>query len=59
MKLRNTTEQDKPRTPRRSRKICDYSGHACHCDGYRPIGVNTKGMLKTWCVCGHSKSQHH
>lgn len=39
----------------KSKKICDYSGYACKCDGYKR--AQPKGS--TMCVCGHAKSQHH
>lgn len=32
--------------------VCDYSGHSCKCQGFKP------GKTKSLCVCGHYKSQH-
>ena len=41
-------------TPRpRPRRLCDYRGYACRCQGYQPEGPGTSR-----CVCGHQLSQH-
>lgn len=45
---------DCPSQGRRSKKMCDYAGYSCECDGYRKAQEGS-----TLCVCGHAKSQHH
>lgn len=33
---------------------CDYAGHSCSCEGFRPTE-----RCKDLCKCGHYRSQHH